>query len=79
MKSFIIGVIIFAIGIKVGKSIRTRQINMKIEYLENLANEVKIRNNRMVETLSTICEASGRYTPGTLTDLDERLFNMWID
>lgn len=78
MGNIILGSCIFLAGVFVGNKIKTAKINAKIQHLHNLADEIKEKNNKMVDNLSFVCWMNHQDS-SKFTEDDEMLLNMWID
>lgn len=66
------------LGVVIGKNIHTKRIDEKINYLHHLADEIKDKNNTMVDNLSKVYQLNNPNTD-EFTEFDAMLIDMWID
>lgn len=71
-------VALLGVGFLVGLSVRTRDIDEKIHKLNQMLENVRDANNKMVSNIALIESAVSDGSEGTFTALDEELLNMWI-
>ena len=65
-------------GIVLGKNIRDNVANNQIVYMEYLANNIKERNNKLVNNLAQVYEMSDA-DKSKFSETDELLMEMWMD
>ena len=73
-----IGISWYYMGFKRGLKTQTREIEQKTAYMLYVMNEIKQKNNKMVDNLSKIY-AMQPHDEGEFTEADAELFDMWID
>ena len=78
MRTIIVATCSLIIGYIAGYHIHTKSINNKIRYMRSVSEEIKLRNNTMVENLSKVYQMSSNDS-SEFTEVDEMLLSMWID
>ena len=83
-KTIVIGCYIFGCaasligGIVAGKNIRDNHAKNQIAYMQYLANNIKERNNQMVNNIAQMYEMSDA-DKSKFSKTDELLMEMWMD
>lgn len=77
--NIIVGSLILVIGVNFGYRYRNKVLDTKIEYLHSLADEIREKNNTMVDNLSKLYQMSGDHDASEFTEMDAMLMEMWID
>lgn len=66
------------VGYSIGVHSKSKRITLKTKALINLANEVKSKNNQMVNNMANIY-AMTKVDHSKFTEIDEQLMAMWMD
>lgn len=72
-------IVIFFLGFAVGKRYHNQEIDDKLIILNQVAEDVKQKNNHMVNTLGELYKFSSNYKDGEFTDIDAILMDMWME
>ena len=72
-------IVIFFLGFAVGKRYHNQEIDDKLIILNQVAEDVKQKNNHMVNTLGELYQFSSNYKDGEFTDVDAILMDMWME
>lgn len=77
---YVVGaIVIFFLGFTVGKRYHNQEIDDKLIILNQVAEDVKQKNNHMVNTLGELYQFSSNYKDGEFTDVDAILMDMWME
>jgi len=77
---YVVGAIaIFFLGFAVGKRYHNQEIDDKLILLNQVAEDVRRKNNHMVDTLGELYKCSSNYRDGEFTDMDAILMDMWME
>lgn len=73
-----VGFILFVAGYGYGKRSKAKEIENRINVLVSLEDQIKERNNEMVNNIARIYNMVGT-DDGEFTEIDALLFDMWMD
>lgn len=73
-----LGAICILVGYSIGVHSKSKRIARKTNALINLANEVKNKNNQLVNNMASIY-AMSKVDHSKFTEIDEQLMAMWMD
>ena len=77
---YIVGaIVIFFLGFEIGKRHHNQEIDDKLILLNQLSEDVRQKNNHMVDTLGELYKCSNEYRDGEFTDVDAILMDMWME
>ena len=77
--NILIAVGLFGIGLSTGYHIQTKQLDEKAKNIDKLLEELKTKNNKMVQNIAWVYEQNPEVDHSQFSEFDEILMNMWID
>lgn len=78
IRNIIAAFVILIIGYNFGRRSRSKELNDKILYMRALANDIKAKNNKMVDNFAHVYSMTD-HDPSKFTEVDDMLYSMWID